>query len=210
VIVPSTSTADDATRLLGIPPERIRVVPMGVDASFFDAAASAGGVEPYVLFVGCPNPRKNLERLEAAVAMLHERGFRHSLLIAGEDTWGSVTIREPFTRVLGRVSEQRLRDLYANAACLALPSLHEGFGLPALEAMAAGTPVVASNAGSLPEVTGGAALLVNPYDTGRIADALEQAITDGAGLRERGRARAVEFSWKRTAAETLAVYREIA
>ena len=210
VIVPSQDTADDVVAILHVPAASIRVVPMGIDVDFFSAARRSSTVEPYVLFVGCPNPRKNLERLEAAVAMLRQRGHPHELVIAGEDQWGQVALRQPFVRMLGGVSDERLRQLYADAACLALPSLHEGFGLPALEAMAAGTPVVASTAGSLPEVTGGAAILVDPHDTGAIADGLEQAITDGAGLRESGRRRAAAFRWERTAAATLAVYREIA
>lgn len=209
VIVPSRDTAGDCVRLLRIPEKKIRVVPMGIDADFFSAAKVAEDREPYVLFVGCPNPRKNLERLQSAVQMLRDRGYPHSLFIAGEDQWGRVTLDAPFVRMLGRVSDERLRQLYADAACLAIPSLHEGFGLPALEAMAAGTPVVASTAGSLPEVTAGAALLVDPYDTAQLADALEQAITDGAELRERGRRHAAGFSWRATAEATLKVYREV-
>lgn len=209
VIVPSRDTANDCVDMLQIPGEKIRVVPMGIDADFFSAATGSEEPDPYVLFVGCPNPRKNLERLESAVGLLRRRGFRHTLVIAGEDQWGRVALTAPFVRRLGRVTDEQLRQLYADAACLAIPSLHEGFGLPALEAMAAGTPVVASTAGSLPEVTGGAALLVDPYDTDAIADALEQAITDGSGLRERGRRHAAAYSWTATAAATLEVYREV-
>jgi glycosyltransferase involved in cell wall biosynthesis len=209
VIVPSRDTASDCVRMLRVPEEKIRVVPMGIDTQFFSAAARASSPEPYVLFVGCPNPRKNLERLQEAVGKLRSRGYPHSLLIAGEDQWGRVKLDAPFVRLLGRVSDERLRQLYADAACLAIPSLHEGFGLPALEAMAAGTPVVASTAGSLPEVTGGAALLVDPYDTAQLTDALECAITDATGLRERGRAHAARFSWRATAEATLQVYGEV-
>jgi glycosyltransferase involved in cell wall biosynthesis len=209
VITPSADTANDVERLLRIPGGKIRVVPMGIDTEFFSAARSRPAAEPYVLFVGCPNPRKNLERLESAVGLLRQRGFPHTLVIAGEDQWGQVALNAPFVRRMGRVTDEQLRQLYADAACLAIPSLHEGFGLPALEAMATGTPVVASTAGSLPEVTAGAALLVDPYDTHAIAGALEQAITDGSGLRERGRRHAAAFSWTATAAATLEVYREI-
>jgi glycosyltransferase involved in cell wall biosynthesis len=210
VVVPSQDTADDVIRMLRVPAGKIRVVPMGIDVDFFSAASRSSTPEPYVLFVGCPNPRKNLERLEAAVAVLRQRGYPHELFIAGEDQWGRVALRQPFVRRLGSVSDERLRQLYADAACVALPSLHEGFGLPVLEAMAAGTPVVASTAGSLPEVAGGAAILVDPHDTSAIANGLEQAITGGTRLVEGGRRRAAAFRWEATARETLAVYREIA
>jgi glycosyltransferase involved in cell wall biosynthesis len=111
---------------------------------------------------------------------------------------------------LGRVSDERLHALYSQAACLALPSLHEGFGLPAIEAMAAGTPVVAGSRGALPEVTGSAAVLVDPYDSGAIALGIERAISERAWLVAAGRARARQFKWSSTARTMAGIYRELA
>ena len=211
IICPSHDTARDVVEMLGADEQRVRVIPLGVDAVFFEPPpASAPPAVPYVLFVGTQERRKNLERLEDAVEELRRRGFPHDLVLAGADAWGDVRIGKSFVRRLGRVSDSQLRQLYAEAACLAIPSLHEGFGLPALEAMAAGTPVVAGRAGALPEVTGGAAVLVDPLDTADIVSGLEQAIMTGGAAREAGRRRAALFTWEKTAAATLAVYRELA
>lgn len=211
IICDSHDTARDVVELLGVEEQRVRVIPLGVDPHFFEPLpAVEPPPTPYVLFVGTQERRKNLERLEQAVEELRGRGFPHELVLAGADAWGDVRIGKPFVRKVGRVSEIQLRRLYADAACLAIPSLHEGFGLPALEAMAVGTPVVAGRAGSLPEVTGGAAVLVDPRDTIDIANGLEQAIAAGSTQREAGRRRAALFTWKKTADATLAVYRELA
>lgn len=211
IICDSRDTARDVVELLGVEETRVRVIPLGVDSHFFEPlAASEPPPAPYVLFVGTQERRKNLERLEQAVGDLRARGFPHELVLAGADAWGDVRIGKSFVRSVGRVSETQLRRLYADAACLAIPSLHEGFGLPALEAMAVGTPVVAGRAGSLPEVTGGAAVLVDPRDTIDIANGLERAISAGSAQREAGRSRAALFTWEKTAEATLAVYRELA
>lgn len=211
IICDSHDTARDVVELLGVEEKRVRVIPLGVDPQFFEPLAAAEPPPtPYVLFVGTQERRKNLERLEQAVEELRGRGFPHVLVLAGADAWGNVRIGKSFVRHAGRVSETQLRRLYADAACLAIPSLHEGFGLPALEAMAVGTPVVAGRAGSLPEVTGGAAVLVDPLDTIDIANGLEQAITAGGALREAGRRHAALFTWEKTAAATCAVYHELA
>jgi hypothetical protein len=138
IICDSADTANDVVTILGVAHDRVRVVPLGVDSHFFETP-SPGDLpsEPYILFVGTQELRKNLERLESAVEILRGRGFPHMLVVAGAGTWGSVHLTRPFVRRLGGVTENELRRLYADAACLALPSLHEGFGLPALEAMAA-------------------------------------------------------------------------
>jgi len=211
IICDSHDAARDVVQILRVDEKNVRVIPLGVDPHFFEALSAAEPPPtPYVLFVGTQERRKNLERLEQAVEELRSRGFPHVLVLAGADAWGDVRVGKSFVRQAGRVSETQLRRLYADAACLAIPSLHEGFGLPALEAMAVGTPVVAGRAGSLPEVTGGAAILVDPLDTIDIANGLEQAITAGDTLREPGRRRAALFTWKKTADATLAVYRELA
>jgi len=210
VICNSTDTANDLERVFGVPPDRIRITPLGVDEIFFvPSTAPAPVSEPYVLFVGSEQPRKNLERLEQAMTLLRARGFPHILVTAGADAWGRVDIGASFLKRLGRVTDEQLVSLYAGSACLAIPSLHEGFGLPALEAMAAGTAVVAARVAALPEVTGGAAVLVDPLDAADIADGLARAITERATLVERGRRQAAQFTWTRTASMTADVYREL-
>jgi glycosyltransferase involved in cell wall biosynthesis len=210
VLTPSANTADDVERLLRIPGDRIRVVPNGVAELFFEATQTArDGRDPYVLFVGTPQPRKNLERLIAAVRDLRARGHAERLVIAGGDGWGAVDASDPLVLHAGRVNDEQLRDLYAGASCVALVSLHEGFGLPVIEAMAVGTPVVASRAGALPEVSGGAAVLVDPLAVSSIADGLAEAIADRERLLARGRERARAFKWAAAAERAVAVYREL-
>lgn len=211
IIVPSQDTAGDLNSLLQVHPEKIRVVPNGVDAQFFGKPLSASIEKaPYVLFVGTPEPRKNLARLVAAMAILRERGLSERLVVVGAGGWGEAIPDAPGVHRMGRVSDDALHALYAQASCLALPSLHEGFGLPALEAMASGTPVVAGNTGALPEVTGGAAILVDPLSTAAIADGIQAAIAGSARLTPLGLARARVFTWEKAAALTADVYREVA
>jgi glycosyltransferase involved in cell wall biosynthesis len=211
VICNSTDTAADAIKYLGVAPDLIRVIPLGIDPLFFESAQGiAGARDPYILFVGTRELRKNLGRLEDAVGELRARGYPHSLVVAGGEAWGKVEFRSTFVRLVGPVSDITLRDLYAGAACLAIPSLHEGFGLPALEAMAVGTPVVAGRAGALPEVTGGAAILVDPLDTNDIMRGIERAINAGDAFRVLGKARAAAFTWERTANMTLEAYADVA
>ncbi len=210
VIANSTDTANDVERLFGVRPERIRITPLGVDGIFFSPPSVTPVVsEPYVLFVGSEQPRKNLERLEQAMTLLRARGFPHILVTAGADAWGQVSIGASFLRRLGIVTDAQLVSLYAASSCLAIPSLHEGFGLPALEAMAVGTAVVASSVGALPEVTGGAAVIVDPLNPASIADGLERAITERDKLVVAGRKQAAQFTWERTAAMTAGIYREL-
>ncbi|MDQ6769171.1 MAG: glycosyltransferase family 4 protein [Gemmatimonadota bacterium] len=210
IIAVSQDTADDLTALAGVSPDKIRVIPNGVDSIFFDRPSTKRPVaNPYVLFVGTPEPRKNLARLISAMELLRARGMRERLVIVGAGGWGSAMPQSDIIERVGRASDDELHALYAHASCLALPSLHEGFGLPALEAMAAGTPVVAANTGALPEVTGGAAVLADPLDTDSIAHGITEALANRNSLIARGRARAGEFSWRRTAALTLEVYREL-
>jgi len=210
IIVDSQDTAADLGSTLKIPDERIRVVRLGIDPIFLHLPAAQPVVPtPYVLFVGTPEPRKNLPRLIEAMTLLRKRGFSERLVIAGAGGWGDVSLRSENVDHLGRVSDHQLASLYAHASCLALPSLHEGFGLPAIEAMACGAPVVAGRSGALPEITGGAAVLVDPLSPASIADGIAQAIEDRESLVARGRAHSKTFSWKKAAAETAAIYHEL-
>ena len=210
VICISNDTANDVETRFGVPASRIRVTPLGVDEIFFQPPSLPALVnEPYVLFVGSEQPRKNLERLEQAMVLLRARGYPHLLVTAGADAWGRVDIGQSFLRRMGNVSDEQLVSLYAHSSCLAIPSIHEGFGLPAMEAMAAGTAVVAADVAALPDVTGGAAVLVDPLDPESIADGLDQAITERDSLVARGRKRVADFTWQRTAAMTADVYREL-
>jgi glycosyltransferase involved in cell wall biosynthesis len=210
IVTPSADTANDLTRHLGVRQEKVSVVWNGVDPVFFSTPPDVRPVtEPYVLFVGTPEPRKNLPRLVEAMSILRGRGFERKLVIAGGGGWGNVMIEGSSAHVTGRVSDEQLLALYAHADCLALPSLHEGFGLPAVEAMAAGTPVVAGTKGALPEVVGSAGVLVDPYDAGAIAAGIERAISERSRLIKAGRKRAALFSWEKAAASMTAVYRSL-
>lgn len=209
LIASSQNTANDLRSLLKISEDRIRVVWIGVDEVFFAPVTPPLEHEPYVLFVGTPEPRKNLERLIEAMTELRRRGFMYRLVIAGAGGWGGVRLDGDFVERTGRVSDERLASLYAGAACLAIPSIYEGFGLPAVEAMAAGTPVVAGARGSLPEIVGNAGVLVDPYDSGAIALGIERAVSQRDQLVSLGKARAKQFGWGELAGKVARVYREV-
>jgi glycosyltransferase involved in cell wall biosynthesis len=192
--------------VLGASPDRVAVVPLGVDSRFRpDADSSAvaqalGSERPYVLAVGSLLARKNLTALDETARRLGEQGI--DLLVAGGQRGymrGEAIVPG---RQLGYVPDRLLPGLLAGALVVVLPSRYEGFGLPCLEAMASGTPVVASNATALPEVCGDAAWLVDPDDREGFAEATVTAATSDSTrrrLRERGLARAAGFTWSRTA-----------
>jgi len=217
-----------------LPPSKVRVVPYGVEHQSFRPGApldeawmrSAGLRADYVLHVGGLYERKNIPALLRAVAHLRSQGKwgERQLVLAGAEAPGIAgaeeihrTIAEldlaPSVALAGRVPDEQLPGLYAHAALLVMPSLYEGFGFPILEAMATGTPVVASNTSSLPEVAGDAAILVPPEDNLALADAIGQVLENpglAAELRAKGLQQASQFNWQRTARETAAVYREMA
>lgn len=209
LVVPSADTGNDLVRLAAVSADKVRVVWNGIDEIFFSPAGASTQAEPYVLFVGTPEPRKNIPRLVEAMAILRARGLPYKLVVAGGGGWGDVATDTTHVQVLGRVSDATLLSLYASAACLALPSLHEGFGLPAAEAMAAGAPVVAGARGALPEIVGDAGVLVDPYDVHAIASGIENAIEHRDSLVAAGRARAPQFSWRNAAESMVGIYREL-
>ena len=204
IIAVSEFTAAELSALLGVPGEKIAVVPNGVGAPFGPGEDRADG--DYVLAVATVEPRKNLERLVGATRTLGPRG--PELRLVGAQGWGRVRLDEGVRR-LGVVPDEELARLYRGARCLAYVPLYEGFGLPVLEAMASGTPVVASDIPALRELAGTAAVYVDPLDTDDIARGLEEAVERREELVDAGRERAAGFSWSRTAEATLAVYREL-
>lgn len=228
ILADSLATKHDLVNLLRVPPERIRVVypapPPGMarppERAVRSLRESLGLTRPYILFVGTLEPRKNLVRLVQAFAQI-QHVFGGELVLAGAPGFGAEEVHAAASaapvrgrvRLVGRVQAEDLPALYAGAEALVMPSLYEGFGLPPLEAMACGTPVVASNVSSLPEVCGDAALLCTPTDVASIATALERVLTDSALRRqliEKGRARVRSFTWQRTVHNVLACYREVA
>ncbi len=199
VIAVSDFTRRELLEIVGVPEERVRVVPNAVEAVFSPAGRESEG--EYVLAVGTLEPRKNLQRLAEAVDRL---GLE--LRVVGVRGWGRVELPGS-ARWLGEVPDDELAALYRGARCLAYPSLYEGFGIPVLEAMACGCPVVTSAGGACEEVAGGAAVLVDPLDVASIAGGIERV---DATLREPGLERARQFSWAASAAATVEVYREAA
>lgn len=210
VLCSSAATLADC-EAQGIDAKRLRLVPLGVDvrpATAEDVARVCrryGLDGAYVLFAGTNEPRKNLPRLVEACGRQ-----RLPLVLAGPAGWGEQVPAGGSVRVLGLVPDDDLRALYAGAAVFAYPSLREGFGLPVLEAMAQGAPVVTSRGTSTEEVAGGAAVLVDPLDVADIARGLEEACTRSRELAAAGRARAAAATWARTAELTVAAYREAA
>lgn len=224
VITVSRHTAQDLVEEMPESESKVRVVHSG-GASLYPAASPESlnlmGIDrPYFLFVGTLEPRKNLHRLLEAYATLPEDIKKNTLLvIAGGKGWGGVNVQSVATRlglsdcirVVGYVSEESLATLYAHALFLTMPSLYEGFGLPLLEAMARGTPVLTSDCSSMPEVAGDAGLLVNPYDVGSIANGLLTLIMNETlrhDLAQRAQVHARRFSWQKAADETLRIFDE--
>jgi glycosyltransferase involved in cell wall biosynthesis len=209
LITVSEFSKRELVEVLGADPTRVAVVPNGVDERFHastdpQSARAAHQLERrYVLIVGTRVARKNIAALDTAARRLADHGVE--LVHAGSGRRYMRAEAGGALRELGYVEERHLPGLYAGALALAMPSLYEGFGLPCLEAMACGTPVVASNRAALPETTGPAAILVDPDDAGALADALERLCTDEAHRNERA-ARSIEhaapFTWERTAALT--------
>ena len=199
VITISEFTKQEVIELLGTTPGKVHAIPIAVEEPFTPDGPRAEG--DYVLSVGTLEPRKNLARVQQAA-----RALAVPLRVIGAEGWGGVKVEG----WAGRVSDEELAALYRGARCLVYPSLYEGFGLPVLEAMACGTPVVTSRGGATEEVAGDAAVLVDPLDVDAIAAGITEALARGEELRAKGLERAADFSWDRVARETLAVYAGVA
>jgi len=227
IIVISQHTKHDVMKYLGIPEDKIHVVYCAASPRFHPIPPHQSDPilskyllrrEHYVLFAGNIEPRKNIMRLLEAYARLKARWtYAYPLILAGGQGWRNADIYrgvkelslEKDVRFLGYVPDEELPALMSGAALFVYPSLYEGFGMPPLEAMACGTPVVTSNSSSLPEVVGDAALLIDPHDVEELAEGMHQALTDRElrdEMRQRGLARAKLFSWEETARQTLKVY----
>jgi glycosyltransferase involved in cell wall biosynthesis len=248
VIAVSAATCRDVQNILGVPPDRVRVVYNAPDPAFFAhrpvADARAAGPErealerqrileryqihyPFLLYAGNIRPQKNVPRLVEAFAVVRDELSSHPvfkdlrLIIIGDEISRYPSVRraviqsrvEHAVRFLGFVPFDTLRNFYEAAAAFVFPSLYEGFGLPPLEAMASGTPVVSSGVSSLPEVVADAAVLINPENVFDIAHGIREVLVNDdlrRSLIRRGREQAAKFSWERTARQVLDIYREVA
>lgn len=229
VITDSTHSKADILRYFHLKSDKVTVIPAAAGDRYQPLEpAQVQSVlrryqlaQPYILYVGSIEPRKNLLRLLQAYARLRDDLPAWKLVIVGaRNAWKSTPISAELRKLnltswvqfTGYVPEEDLPALYNGASLFVFPSLYEGFGLPVLEAMACGTPVITSNISSLPEVAGDAALLVDPYNVDEIAAVMRRVLSDPdlcADLRHRGLERAKEFSWERTARQTLEVYRKV-
>jgi glycosyltransferase involved in cell wall biosynthesis len=231
VMTVSESSKRDILRFVDVEPGKIEVIYNAFDERF--------GIEPreedvvrvreryqlndeFVLYAGNVKPHKNLERLIEAFNLVRKRGLDHlKLVLIGDEISKYAALRRAvhyhqlhkYVRFLGYLPEETLAVMYRLAGVFVFPSLYEGFGLPPLEAMASGTPVVTSNISSLPEVAGDAAVLVDPHFPEAIADGIYTVLTDEAvrrTLRQKGLARAAQFSWEQSVRRVLDIYRDAA
>jgi glycosyltransferase involved in cell wall biosynthesis len=240
VITDSQASQDDLVQFFRLPPDKVRVIYLAAEERFFEPLTDSerqkvlrryGLQEGYVLFVGVLQPRKNLGRLLSAYATLMGQGAGDRgqvgneaplppLVVVGKLGWQTQTLRQLVSelqlgervRFVGYVPDEELPALYQGATVFAYPALWEGFGLPVLEAMASGVPVLTSATSSLREIAEGAAWLVDPLSVTSIADGLRQLLCDEtlrAKLRQLGLERASQFSWRQTAEATLQVYEQV-
>lgn len=231
ILTVSEASKSDILRFFGIPSSKVTVIHNAIDEHFYLEPDEADIErvkeryqlhEPFLMYAGNVKPHKNLERLIDAFVMIRQDGYDDlKLLITGSEISKYAELRRAVhrhnlhkhVRFLGYQSERTLAALYRLANVFVFPSLYEGFGLPPLEAMASGTPVVASNLSSLPEVVGDAAVLVNPYDPRSIADGIENVLDDQSlreTLIEKGAIQARSFSWAESTKKLHNIYREIA
>lgn len=230
IITDSMNTKNDCIKHLNIPEDKIKVVPLAADTQYkplsnIEKVKKELKIKfnlkmPFILCVGTLEKRKNLPTLFEAFSKLKNNGVKHKLVIVGMKGWKYGEIFETLSKLnlnddvifTGYIPDEDLVKFYNAADLFVYPSLYEGFGLPPLEAMACGTPVITSNTSSLPEVVGNAGLMVDPYDFDALADKMYQILTDD-GLRnmlsKKSLHRAKMFSWEKTARETWKVYQDV-
>lgn len=225
VLADSLATKKDIVELLGIPEEKIKVVYLAAGEQYAELKVKSeklkaaeikrvkqkyGIEEEYFISVGTLEPRKNLKRVIEAFSGVgsRESGVRN-LVVVGKSGWGENLSKANNVNFLGLVEDDDLPGLYAGSAGLIYPSLYEGFGLPVLEAMTVGCPVLTSDRGSLEEIAGKAAVLVDPENIESIAWGIESLIKDREKLITKGLKRSESFSWEKTAAETLSIYKSL-
>lgn len=230
IIADSQATKDDLCALYGTSPDKITVLLSGVDPRFTRVTDQTMlksvrdrygiGEQPYIFCIGTVQPRKNYSRVIQSLAALRAEGLDLQLVIAGGKGWLEDemyrtlqdTQMQNYVHLIGFAREEDLPALYSGAALTAFPSLYEGFGLPILESMACGTPVVTANVSSLPEVAGDAALLIDPYDMPALTNAIRQLVTDDALRRtliQRGYEQVKQFTWAKAARQLRAVYERV-
>jgi alpha-1,3-rhamnosyl/mannosyltransferase len=214
VIVPSEHTKRDVCGAYGVPQDRVQVIPWGASPVF---APRETPQEKMILFLGSIERRKNVDGLIEAFCLWkndHPEAAPYTLTLAGPLGHGGEAIckkaaRRTDIRYIGYVPEAEKSALYARASLFVYPSFYEGFGMPVLEAFASGVPVVTSNRSSLPELAGGAAYLVNPYNVAAIADGLQRVLADDAlraNMIAAGRARAAQFRWEEAARRLMDIF----
>jgi len=228
LIAASAATRDDAIRILGLPPEKFHVIYHGIADPYFQvtadnaqqARARHGLDRPYLLAVGTIEPRKNVDLLldsYAALPALIREEF--DLVFAGPPGWAASKTKvrlqhpPPGVRYIGYVDEDHMPGIFAGATALVYPSKYEGFGFPVAQAMATGTPVITSNVSALPEVAGGAAILVDPHSEAELRDAMRDLLTSPATrarLIELGRANARRFTWEEAARQSISFFEGVA
>jgi len=228
IIAISNSTKRDIIHFFGCPEEKIQTIYLGKDEIFFPIHESEKEKFkerynlnfPYILYVGVLQPRKNIPNLIKAFNIFKKMGMPHKLVIAGGKGWQFTDIFKTVQELhlqnevifTGFIPYEDLPGLYNAAELFVFPSIYEGFGIPALEAMACGIPVITSNSSSLPEIVGETGVMVDPYNLEQLAHSMKEVLTDESYKKEiikNGLQRANLFSWKRCAEETLDVYHEI-
>jgi glycosyltransferase involved in cell wall biosynthesis len=228
IISDSHHTKQDIIKHFKIPEDKIKVIHLAASENYrplnekeiINIKQKYNLNYPFILYVGTLEPRKNIPTLLKALYKLKKQGIKHKLVITGKKGWKYKSIFETIDKLnlqkdvifTGYVPDEDLPALYNAADLFVYPSLYEGFGLPPLEAMQCGTPVITSNTSSLPEVVGDAGIMVNPYDVDELANKMYEVLTND-GLREelskKGLERAKLFSWKKCAEEHLKVYEEV-
>lgn len=220
VLTVSEYTKNDLlTRFPKLRPEKVFVTYEAASGIFYSEAPASPSKKPYILFVGSLKEHKNIPTLIAAVESLrHQQKLEIDLVLVGkrdpknEALWQQIHSQGEWVRYVGEVTDEELANLYRGAEVFVLPSFREGFGLPVVEAMACGTPVIVSDRTSLPEIAGDAALIFNANHVDELSSLLYNVLSDSQlrkKLSQKGLERATHFSWKKTAQQTLAVYQKV-